>query len=165
MYNVNHIKTELVSLRQQVVKQLIKKHMSISTCESATAGSVASNICDVSGASNIFGEAYVVYSNDSKKKILNIDEELIKKYGVVSKECALSMVDNLYIITNCDICISITGNLGPEVLEDKETGLIYAGFSNNGKSYVKEYHFDKDRLTNKKLTVYEVFNEIKRIIM
>lgn len=165
MDDLTKFKTKFIELRQRVVGLLIEKHLTISTCESATAGSIASNICDVPGASNIFGEAYVVYSNDSKKRILGIDDDLIKNYGVVSKECALSMVDNLYRITNCDICISITGNLGPDVLEGKASGLIYAGYSYKGKHFVKEYHFDKDRLTNKALVIYEVFIEINNIVM
>ena len=161
MHN-DSINDNFIQLRQEVVETLIKNHITISTCESATAGSIASNICDVPGASNIFSEAYVVYSNDAKKKILAISDDLIAKYGVVSKECALSMVESLYKITNSDICISITGNLCPDTLEDKPAGLIFAGFSFKGKAYVKEYQFDKDRLTNKHLVVSEVFKEIQK---
>lgn len=153
-----------IKLRQEVVEKLIKNHLTISTCESATAGSIASNICDVPGASNVLSEAYVVYSNDAKKKVLHISDELIEKYGVVSKECALSMVENLYKITNSDICISITGNLGPDVLENKPAGLVYAGFLYKGNIYYREYHFDKDRLQNKSLVVDAVFEEIKYMI-
>ena len=105
MDDLTNFKTKFIELRQRVVGLLIEKHLTISTCESATAGSIASNICDVPGASNIFGEAYVVYSNDSKKRILGINDDLIDSYGVVSEECALSMVDNLYKITKCDIIL------------------------------------------------------------
>lgn len=164
MDNLDKLKTDFIELRQQVVEKLINNHISISTCESATAGSIASNICDVPGASKVLSEAYVVYSNDAKKKILGIDDDLIKKYGVVSCECALAMACGLRKITNSDICVSITGNLGPDVLEEKPAGLVFAGFIYKDKQYVKEYRFFEDRLKNKFLVVNQVFMELSNIL-
>lgn len=165
MENIENLKIEFIKLREEVVKTLIEKKLTISTCESATAGFIASNICDVPGASNILSESYVVYSNEAKIKVLHIDKNIIDKYGVVSKKCAIEMVECLYKITNSNICISITGNLGPDVLENKPSGLIYVGIKYENKIFAKELLFKEDRLNNKFLTVNEVFKMLKELVM
>ena len=112
-------------IKSEIINYLIKKNITISTAESATAGAISSNICDIPGASNIFSLSYITYSNEVKIKILNVDKNIIDKYTVVSKEVAIEMAHKLYILTKSDICISVTGNLGPSALDNKNIGLVY----------------------------------------
>ena len=42
-----------------------------------------------------------------------------------------------------------TGNLGPDLLEGKERGLVYAGISKEGKTIIKELRLTGDRTQNK----------------
>ena len=144
-------------LINEVVNKLISKKITISTCESATAGLVASSICDISGASNIFFEGYITYSNESKIKILNVDKNIIEKFGVVSKEVSIEMANNLHLITNADICISVTGNLGPNALDNKKIGLVYICINYNNNNLVYECNFNGDRIDIKKQVVNQCF--------
>jgi nicotinamide mononucleotide (NMN) deamidase PncC len=48
------------------------------------------------------------------------------------------MAEKIRILTKTDCSVSSTGNLGPEVLEDKEKGLVYIAVSRKGKTAVKE---------------------------
>ena len=72
-----------------------KKKFTISLAESCTGGMIASNLISISGASKVIDFGLVTYSNNSKKKLLNIPKMKINKYGAVSKEIAQFMVEGL----------------------------------------------------------------------
>ena len=144
-------------MQRLLINNLVLHKMTISTAESATAGKIASMICDVPGASNVFKEGYIVYSNEAKIKILGIDKNIIDKYGVVSKETAEAMANNLHKITGADICVSVTGNLGPEVLEDKKAGLVYIGIYYNNNVNVETCEYEGMRLEIKEQVVNRAF--------
>lgn len=154
----------LCELQRKVVNLLIKYKLLISTCESATAGKVASSICDVPGASNVLKVSYITYSNEAKIQVLGVSKEIIDKFGVVSNETAKDMALKLHNITKSDICISITGNLGPDTLENKPVGLVYIGiyFNNNVNSY--EFLFDGFRLEIKDKVVLKTFELLYDIL-
>ena len=97
-----------------LIRLLTKKKLKISLAESCTGGQFASAITSISGASKIFNLGLVTYSNQAKIKVLKVNKNLIKKYGAVSHECCLAMVNNLSKISNSKACISITGIAGPK---------------------------------------------------
>ena len=92
-----------------LIHTLKKKKIKISCAESCTGGLLASSITSVSGASKVFSLGLVTYSNQAKIKILKVDKNIIKKYGAVSHQCCISMVNNLSKISNANINISVTG--------------------------------------------------------
>ena len=79
---------------KSLVKILIKKKLKISFAESCTGGLLASAITSISGASQIFNLGLITYSNQAKIKFLNVNKNIIKKYGAVSHESCLAMVNN-----------------------------------------------------------------------
>ena len=83
-----------------IIKNLIKKKITISVVESCTGGMLSSKISSVPGCSKIFNCGIVSYSNVAKEKILNIKKKNLKKYGAVSTEICKDMVNNLKKITN-----------------------------------------------------------------
>ncbi|MDH5768712.1 MAG: CinA family protein, partial [Nitrospirota bacterium] len=101
------------------------------------------------GASNFFEAGVVSYSAEAKKKILGISSETISKYGMVSKETAEEMGEKIRSLTKTDYSLSTTGNLGPDVLEGKERGLIYIAVTKEGKTYSKELRLTGNRGENK----------------
>ena len=92
-----------------LVKKLVKKKLKISFAESCTGGLLASSITSIGGASKIFNLGLVTYSNQAKINFLKVNKNIIKKYGAVSHECCLAMVNNLSKISKAHINISITG--------------------------------------------------------
>ena len=151
-------------MNSNVVEKLIKRELTISTAESITGGLIAKLITDVSGSSKILKESFVVYSNDSKISILGVDAGLIDKYGVVSKEVAKDMVVKLKMITARDICISTTGNAGPEVCDDKPVGRVYVGINYLDDVNVYELNLDGTRNDVRNLTADFIFNKIEELI-
>ena len=99
---------------KKLINLLKKKKLKISFAESCTGGLMSSVITSNSGSSKVFDLGLVTYSNQAKQKILKVPNKVIKKYGAVSVQCCLSMVNNLSKISNSHINISITGIAGPK---------------------------------------------------
>lgn len=134
-----------MELESKIVAALKKHGLKISFAESCTGGMLASRIVDVSGASSVFEQSFVTYSNSAKNKILGVDNGLLNVYGAVSTECAKEMASGLYKVSGSDICISVTGIAGPSMEEGKAVGLVYIGCCYRGNVEVKEFLFDGDR--------------------
>ena len=101
-------------LSERIVKLLKKKRLKISFAESCTGGLLASTITKISGSSKVFTLGLVTYSNQAKINILKVPNKIIKKYGAVSYETCVSMVNNLNKISKTNISVSITGIAGPK---------------------------------------------------
>ena len=84
-------------------------------------------------------------SNKSKKKLLGVRKSVIDKYGVISAETARDMAKGLAGITKADVCVSVTGNAGPDASEDKPVGLVYIACCIKGKVSVTEARFSGNR--------------------
>lgn len=114
----------LETTSSRVVKLLIDKKISISCIESFTGGEFASTLCSVSGASKIFKGSVVTYSNEAKIAF-GVKRKTINQYSSISSECAREMAGACQNIFNTSICVSFTGNAGPNPSEGHEIGLYY----------------------------------------
>ena len=150
---------------KSLVKILIKNKLKISFAESCTGGLLASTITAVSGASKIFNLGLVTYSNQAKIKFLKVNKNIIAKYGAVSHECCLAMVNGLSKISKANINVSITGIAGPKGgTKQKPVGLVYIGIKKGNKSHINKYLFkDKTRSSIQKATVKKALNLVLRI--
>ena len=129
-------------LAKKIVKILIKKKLKISFAESCSGGLLSSVITSVSGSSKVFTLGFVVYSNQSKTKILKVPKNIIKKYGSVSEQVSLTMVKNLNKISKTNISVSITGIAGPRGgTKKKPVGLVYLSIKKGNRTEVKKYLF------------------------
>lgn len=142
-------------LTKKVVKLLVKKKLTVSLAESCTGGMLSNVMTSMSGSSKIFKLGLVTYSNQAKYNILNVPKKIIKKYGAVSMQCCLSMVNNVSKISKSNICISITGIAGPTgASKDKPVGLVFIGVKKGNKIRVNRYFFkNQNRINIKKAAV------------
>ncbi|MEW6003463.1 MAG: CinA family protein [Nitrospirota bacterium] len=132
------------------VHELFKKRrLTLSVAESCTGGLICHYITILPGATNFFDAGIVSYSLESKIGILGVSSEVILKHGVVSDETAREMAERVRALTKTDYSLSTTGNLGPDVLDGKERGLIYIAVSKEGKTFSKELRLRGDREENK----------------
>ena len=140
---------------KKIVNLLKRKKLKITVAESCTGGLLSSVITSVSGSSKIFNLGLVTYSNQSKNSILKIPKKIIRKYGAVSYETCLSMVQNLGKIGKTGISVSITGIAGPKGgTKKKPVGLVYIGIKRGNKTLVKKHLFrNKGRLYIQKAAV------------
>ena len=155
-----------MNLNQKIVSKLKRKKIKIAVAESCTGGILSSAITSVSGSSKIFTMGLITYSNQSKTNLLKIPKKIISKYGAVSVQCCLAMVNNLSKISKSKACISITGIAGPKGgSKQKPIGLVYIGIRIGKKVVVNKCNFrNKGRLFIQKQTVKKTINLLLKLI-
>ena len=116
----------------ELAELLIEKGITISSVESFTVGNFATMLGSIPGISKVYKGSLVTYQSKTKERLLGISHEVIEKYGVVSKEIASLMCINGKQILDSDICVSFTGNAGPDAMEEKPVGLVYIGILYEG---------------------------------
>ena len=129
-------------LESLIIDRLRKDKKTLSVAESCTGGLLADSFVNVSGASEVFMEGVVTYSNEAKMKRLGVKKETLEKFGAVSPETAREMVLGL----KTDAGISVTGIAGPcgGTLE-KPVGLVYMGIRNGNEISVEKKIFKGSR--------------------
>ena len=133
---------EDVTLEEAVVDILKEKKLTVTTVESCTAGLLAGRLMNVPGASAVFNEGYITYSNAAKEKIVGVSHETLEKYTAVSKETAAEMAVGAARVSGADVAVSVTGIAGPDGgTKEQPVGLVYIGCCVKGKVRVGEFHF------------------------
>ncbi len=155
-----------MSSNKKIVSLLKRKKLKISFAESCTGGMLSSAFTSVSGSSKVFTLGLVTYSNQAKTGLLKVPQKIIKKYGAVSVQCCLAMVDNLSKISKSKVCASITGIAGPKGgSKQKPVGLVYIGIKVGKKVVVNKCNFkNKGRIFIQKQTVKKTLNLLAQLI-
>ena len=155
-----------MSLNQKVVNILRRKNLKISFAESCTGGLLSSAITSVNGSSKVFELGLITYSNQAKANVLKINKEIIKKYGAVSIQCCLAMVNNLSKISKSKNCVSVTGVAGPKGgSKQKPIGLVFIGIKIGKKVIVNKCNFkNKGRSYIQRQTVKKTLNLLLKLI-
>jgi len=155
-----------MSLNQKIVSLLKRKKLKIAVAESCTGGMLSNTITSVSGSSKVFTLGLVTYSNQTKISILKVPKKIISKYGAVSVQCCLAMVNNLSKISKAKSCVSITGIAGPKGgSKQKPVGLVYIGIRVGKKVAINKCNFrNKGRLFIQKQTVKKTLNLLLKLI-
>ena len=155
-----------MSLNKKIISLIKRKRMKLAIAESCTGGMLSSAITSVSGSSKVFNLGLVTYSNQAKTSILKVPQKIIKKYGAVSVQCCLAMVNNLSKISNSKVCISITGIAGPKGgSKQKPVGLVYIGIKIGKKVMINKCNFkNKSRAYIQRQTVKKSLNLLLRFI-
>ena len=155
-----------MDLNKKIISLIKRKRMSLAIAESCTGGMLSSAITSVSGSSKVFTMGLVTYSNQAKSGILKVPQKIIKKYGAVSVQCCLAMVNNLSKISKSKVCISITGIAGPKGgSKQKPVGLVYIGIKIGKKVILNKCNFkNKGRVFIQKQTVKKSLNLLFKLI-
>ena len=155
-----------MSLNKKIISLIKRKKMKLAIAESCTGGMLSSAITSVSGSSKVFTMGLVTYSNSAKTGILKIPQKIIKKYGAVSVQCCLAMVNNLSKISKSKVCVSITGIAGPKGgSKQKPVGLVYIGIRVGKKVIVYKCNFkNKGRAYIQRQTVKKTLNLLFKLI-
>lgn len=128
-----------------VNKYLEELGMTLGSVESFTGGLFASSITSVGGASKVFKGSYITYATEEKIKLLQIPENIIQQFGVVSKEVAYYMANNGRQLLNVDVCVSFTGNAGPDAMEGKPVGEVHIGIATAEAAQIYSLNLQGDR--------------------
>lgn len=111
----------------ELKEAFVSKGKTLGCIESFTGGLFAREMTKVPGASKFFKGGIVTYATEIKTRIVGVNENTVKQFGVVSQEVAGEMCGHGKFLLNVDYCISFTGNAGPDAMEGKPVGEIYIG--------------------------------------
>ena len=155
-----------MSSNKKIISLIKRKRMKLAIAESCTGGMLSSAIVSVSGSSSVFTMGLVTYSNQAKISVLKVPQKIIKKYGAVSVQCCLSMVNNLSKISKSKVCVSVTGIAGPKGgSKQKPVGLVYIGIKLGKKVVINKCNFkNKGRIFIQRQTVKKTLNLLVQLI-
>lgn len=143
---------------QKLLEVLKQQNFHISLAESCTGGMMASTLVDLSGASDVFEEGYVTYSNRVKQKLLGVKSETLEQYTVVSSQTAAEMAEGVHDRSGAELTISVTGYAGPDDGEDgTPAGTVYIGTWYAKEVQTRHYQFDGDRNSCRRQAVEAAF--------
>ncbi len=157
------------SLSSVLIKELIQREESLVFAESCSGGLLSSSITAIPGSSQVFKGSIISYSNELKQSLLNIPENLIKKFGAVSEEVAETMAINAKEKLNSDWSIAISGIAGPSGgNKEKPVGLVYisiAGPNDHITNIKKMFSSTRNRLEIQRLSVNVCLNNLRLILL
>lgn len=138
-----------------IARILMANGKTIGVAESCTGGRIASLFTANSGSSKYFIGSVTSYSNEVKKSLLNVSDEILSNYGAVSSECAKAMALGAKNALGCDFALSTTGIAGPDGGSDeKPVGTVWVAVAykdnNLGKDVAEtiRFNFSSNRATN-----------------
>ena len=128
---------------------LLKAHgKTVSAAESCTGGEISHLITNVPGSSNYYLGSVTSYAVSVKEKVLGVDPETIRKYGVVSSEVAAAMATGVRKLTGSDYAVSTTGLAGPGGDGVNPEGTVWVGVATPKVVLTRKYQYHNDRKRN-----------------
>lgn len=105
-----------------------ERGLTLATAESCTGGLVAGRITSVPGSSAVYLGGVVSYSNEVKRELLGVPQEVLERAGAVSAECAEAMATGARGRLKADVAVSVTGIAGPDGgTPVKPVGVVFFG--------------------------------------
>jgi len=154
------------TLSSVVGEMLRRQRAKLAVAESCTGGMLARYITDTAGASDYFIGGWVVYSNQAKSDFLQVDAQLISKYGAVSEQVAEALAESARRLPQSDYALGITGIAGPGGgSPDKPVGLVYIALADAGGVQVRRSIFPGDRQRVRLRAVYTTVNMLRRKLL
>jgi nicotinamide-nucleotide amidase len=164
----DHIVTEDGSeLEAIVVRLLVGRSETVAVAESCTGGLLANRFTNVPGASAVFLEGNVTYSNAAKTRTLGVPVELLNRVGAVSHEVALAMAEGARARSGATYALSTTGIAGPDGgTPEKPVGTVFVGLaSEDGPSQVEKLFFPTDRASFKQMVTQSALDLLRKSLV
>lgn len=132
---------------EELVDLLIEKKLWISTAESCTGGLVAAKIINAPGASAVYSEGFITYTEKAKMKYLGVKESTLENYGAVSSQTVYEMALGCAMKTGSDVAVVTSGVAGPEGgTKETPVGLVWFACFYKGEVTVRKEIFSGNRM-------------------
>ena len=154
---------ELGRLAYTCVEGLKARGATLALAESCTGGLLARMVTEVPGASAVFLEGVVVYSDGAKMRRLGVREETINAHGAVSEACAREMAEGLIGEAGATLAMAITGIAGPTGGSDeKPVGTVFFALAHPNGIMVERARFPGERPFIRVQAAFWALNMIRR---
>jgi nicotinamide-nucleotide amidase len=111
---------ELIEAARRVVEANRAAGLRVSLAESCTGGLVSAALTEIPGASDVFEQGFVTYSNEAKVATLKVSTDVLETFGSVSVAVAWSMAQGALELSGADVAVAITGIAGPDGGSEKK---------------------------------------------
>ena len=141
----------LVALAARLHERCLTRGMRLATVESCTGGLVGHLITETPGSSAYYLGGFVTYSDQLKRDLVGVPEEVLAAHGAVSAQAALAMAAGGRARTGADLGAAVTGIAGPDGGSlQKPVGLTYVAVSDRAGTEVRRYLWSGPRADNKR---------------
>jgi len=150
---------------EEVVLTLLKgQNATLATAESCTGGLLANRLTNIAGASAVFLEGFVTYSNASKSDLLGVPAALIAAHGAVSEEVARAMAEGARSRSGATYALATTGIAGPDGGSDaKPVGTVWIALAGEGMTTeVWKENRPTDRMTFKQVVTQCALDRLRK---
>lgn len=110
---------------QQVIAACRAQQQTLATCESLTAGLVASTLAQVPGASAVLRGGLITYATDLKATLAGVPADYLAHYGPIDPGTAAAMAYGALGCCESSIAVSCTGVAGPDKQDEHPVGEVY----------------------------------------
>ena len=153
------------TIEKVVGQRLTYLGKTIATAESCTGGKIAEKITSVPGASVYFKGSVVSYATETKIEVLNVSQDLIDEYSVVSVEVVEAMARNAQELFKTDYVIASTGNAGPTKGDSEvEVGTVCIAIATPERIFSEEFKLGNHRIKVINKAVHKAFEMLKKEI-
>jgi len=153
-------------LYETVGKLLLERNLSLSTAESCTGGNIARLISSVAGSSEYFKGSVVAYSNEIKKNILGVPEQILIQHGAVSEQTVIEMSKGVQKLMDTDFSIAVSGIAGPGgATQDKPVGTTWIAVANKQKVVASKFIFGTQRDINIRRATATALNMLRLLMI
>jgi len=105
---------EIVALAQRVIAENAAIGRKVALAESCTGGLVCAALTEVPGSSAVLDRGFVTYSNDAKRDMLGVQEDILDTFGAVSAATVWAMAQGAIQRSKADVAVAISGIAGPD---------------------------------------------------
>lgn len=158
---------ETILLATQVLELARKDDHQIATAESCTGGLIIGALTEIAGSSDVVDRGFITYSNLAKQQSIHVKSDTLEKFGAVSKETAIEMVQGAIGNSAASIAVSVTGIAGPGGgSAEKPVGLVYIAAQKSGTApcHQKHYFGDIGRSAVREAAVIAALKLLKDVI-
>jgi nicotinamide-nucleotide amidase len=146
-----------------VAAELGHRAETVAVAESCTGGGLGARLTEANGASAFMRGGIIAYSNEVKRELLGVSQDLLDRHGAVSAECASAMADGARRALGSTWALSVTGIAGPGGgTPGKPVGLVYLGRGGPTGTTVEEHHFRGDRDEVRRRSVAAALHLLRR---
>lgn len=153
-------------LSRRIVDAATETGLTVACAESLTGGLLAGAVTAVPGSSAVLRGGVVSYTDEVKRRVLGVSEEILESDGAVSARCACAMAKGARTSLGSDIAVSVTGIAGPGGAEPgKPVGTVFIGCSTANMTSAKRFDFEGDRESVRMQTVAQalavIYEEVR----
>lgn len=132
-------------LEEVIGRMLQDRGWRVACAESLTGGGLGARLTEVPGASLWFAGSAVCYTNEAKRRLLEVPEEILEGPGAVSEGSARAMAEGARRLYGAEVGVALTGVAGPEDQEGHPPGTVWVAVLGGGGEEVRKVVAPGDR--------------------